>query len=175
MNAILGPARLHSKELPDLIDKLLAVRQESLVLFQKLAALKPFAATALSRPALRRFRQALVDYLALGPFEVYEALEAQSVDSPYCSARELARRLYARISETTQTALDFHDRYDGALSGSALAELDRELSRLGEQLAVRIALEDRIVTVIRNGRFQAAARSIAAQPLRPQLHFAGQG
>lgn len=157
MNAILGPARLHSKELPDLIDKLLAVRQESLVSFQKLAALKPFAATTLSRPALRRFRQALVDYLALGPFEVYEALEAQSVDSPYCPARELARRLYARISETTQTALDFHDRYEGAISERAWAELDRELSRLGESLATRIELEDRIIAVARRAGARMAA------------------
>lgn len=149
MNAILSPARLHSKNLPDLVDKLLMARQESLVRFQRLAELKPFEPAASVRSALRRFRQALVDYLALGPFEVYEALEDQPVDSPYCPARELARRLYARIAWTTQAALDFHDRYEGSISERTLTDLDRELSRLGESLATRIDLEDRIIAAVR--------------------------
>ena len=38
-----------------------------------------------------------------------------------------------------------------------LAELDEALSRLGEQLAMRIALEDRIVAAVRNGDDRAAA------------------
>ena len=84
MNAILSTAQVHSKSLPDLLNKLLVARQESLVLFQKLAALKPFALATSIHPPLRRFRQALVDYLALGPFEVYEALEEQPAESPYC-------------------------------------------------------------------------------------------
>ena len=157
MNAILGTTRLHSKDLPDLVHKLLLARQESLVWFQKLAALKPFAATTPVRHALRRFRQSLIDYLALGPFEVYEALEQQSGDSPYCPARELARRLYARLSGTTQTALDFHDRYEGNVPERALAELDRELSRLGESLATRIELEDRIIAAVRRTETRIAA------------------
>ncbi|MEI2783397.1 MAG: Rsd/AlgQ family anti-sigma factor [Candidatus Competibacter sp.] len=156
MNAVLTADPVHSKTLPDLVTKLLAARQNSLVLFHKLAALKPFPHVDPVQHLLRRFRQALVDYLALGPFEVFEALEEQPVDSPYRPARELARRLYAQIARTTQAALDFHDRFDGDLSGS-LAELDEELSRLGEQLAARIALEDRIVAAIRNGGSSRAA------------------
>ncbi len=157
MNATISADPVHSKTLPDLVTKLLAARQESLVLFHKLAALKPFAPAAPVQHLLRRFRQTLVDYLALGPFEVYQALEEQPADSPYRQARELARRLYAPIARTTQAALDFHDRYDGDLSGPALAELDAELSRLGEQLAVRIALEDRIMAAVRTGDARIAA------------------
>ncbi|MFO1420245.1 MAG: Rsd/AlgQ family anti-sigma factor [Candidatus Competibacteraceae bacterium] len=104
----------------------------------------------------------MVDYLALGPFEVYQALEDQPVHSPYRRARQLARGFYAFMSprNATQAALAFHDRYDGELSAPALAELDEELSRLGEQLAVRIELEDRIVAAVlhnRNGGIRAAA------------------
>lgn len=157
MNATISVDPVHSKTLPDLVTKLLAARQESLVLFHKLAALKPFAPAAPAQHLLQRFRQTLVDYLALGPFEVYQALEEQPADSPYRQARELARRLYAPIARTTQAALDFHDRYDGDLSGPALAELDAELSRLGEQLAVRIALEDRIMAAVRTGGARIAA------------------
>jgi regulator of sigma D len=157
MNAMATADPVHSKTLPDLVTKLLAARQESLVLFHKLAALKPFTLAEPVQHLLQRFRQTLVDYLALGPFEVYAALEEQPADSPYRQARELARQLYARIARTTQAALDFHDRYDGDLSSSGLAELDEALSRLGEQLAMRIALEDRIVAAVRNGDDRAAA------------------
>lgn len=162
----------HSKALPDLVSKLLAARQHSLVLYNKLAALKPFTLAEPVRHLLRQFRQSLVDYLALGPFELYQALEDQSTDSPYRAVRDLARRLYAPIARTTQAALAFHDRYDGDSSTADLSELWQDLSRLGERLAERIELEDRIVTAVtdtvrpwRSG-IPLESLSIAAQPIR---------
>lgn len=107
MNAATIVDPLHSKALPDLVRKLLAARQQSLVLYNKLAALKPFTLAEPVRHLLRQFRQSLIDYLALGPFEVYQALEEQPGDSPYCPARDLARQLYAPIASTTQVALVF--------------------------------------------------------------------
>jgi len=150
MNVMITADPVHSKALPDLVHKLLAARQQSLVLYQKLATLKPFTAAEPAQHLLQRFREALVDYLALGPFEVYQALEEQPAHSPYRQARELARQLYARIARTTQAALAFHDRYEGDLSRIRLTGLDEDLSRLGEQLATRIELEDRILTAVRN-------------------------
>jgi regulator of sigma D len=157
MNAAITADPVHSKALPDLVPKLLAPRQESLVLYHRLAAQKPLTPPGPVQHLLQRFRQALVDYLALGPFEVYQALEDQSVNSPYHQARELARQLYTRIARTTQAALAFHDRYDGELSAPALTELDEDLSRLGEHLAERIELEDRIVIAIRQSGIRMAA------------------
>ena len=157
MNTALIADSTHSKALPDLVAKLLTVRQESLVLYHKLAVLKPATPAGPAQHLLQRFRQTLMDYLALGPFEVYQALEDQPADSPYRPARDLARRLYARIARTTQTALAFHDRYDGELSDPALADLNQELSRLGESLATRIELEDRIVAAVRHQSATLAA------------------
>lgn len=157
MNATITADSVHSKALPDLVTKLLTARQQSLVLYHKLVALKPFTRVVPVQQLLRQFQQVLVDYLALGPFEVYQALEEQPADSPYGQAREMARQLYTRIARTTQAALAFHDRYDGELSGPALAELDKELSRLGENLALRIELEDRIVTAVRKSSTRLAA------------------
>ena len=150
MNATMTADSVHSKALPDLVLKLLVARQESLVLYHRLATLKPFTLVDPVRHQLRCFRQTLVDYLALGPFEVFWALEEQPADSPYRQARELARQLYTRIARTTQAALAFHDRYDGDLFDPALVKLDEELSRLGESLAARIELEDQIVAAVRN-------------------------
>ncbi|MBZ4194065.1 MAG: Rsd/AlgQ family anti-sigma factor [Candidatus Contendobacter sp.] len=157
MNTAMIADAAHSKALPDLVAKLLTVRQEILVLYQKLAALKPAMPAGPAQHLLQRFRQTLMDYLALGPFEVYQALEDQPADSPYCPARDLARRLYARIARTTQAVLAFHDRYDGELSDLALADLNQELSRLGESLATRIELEDQIVAAVRNHSATLAA------------------
>ena len=157
MNAAITADLVHSKALPELAAKLLIARQESLVLYHKLAALKPRARLEpVQRHLLQRFRQALVDYLALGPFEVFQALEEQPADSPYGGARDLARRLYARIAYTTQAALTFHDRYDGPLPPTASA-LHEDLSRLGEQLATRIELEDQIIAAVRQSNMRLAA------------------
>ena len=158
MNTVLIDDLVHSKALPDLVTKLLTARQDSLVLFQKLAALQqPFAPAAPVPHLLQRFRQTLVDYLARGWCEVFQALEDQPADSPYRRARELAQSCYARIARTTQAALAFHDRYDGDLSKAELAELNEDLSRLGECLAERIELEDRIVAAVRTSRNAIAA------------------
>lgn len=150
--------RLHSKALPDLVTKLLSARQRSLVLYHKLALLKSTTRFEVGqRYLLQRFQQALVDYLALGPFEVFQTLEEQPVDSPYRRAREVGQQLYARIARTTQAALIFHDRYDGELSQGKLGALSADLSRLGEQLAVRIELEDQIVAAVRQSDARLAA------------------
>ncbi|MDG4559201.1 MAG: Rsd/AlgQ family anti-sigma factor [Candidatus Contendobacter sp.] len=133
MNATIIVDPVHSKALPDLVTKLLTARQESLVLYQKLAALKSLAQLEPVRQhLLHRFQQALMDYLALGPFGVFHALEEQPADSPYGRARDLARQLYARIASTTQAALTFHDRYAGSVSPTELAALKEDLSRLGD-------------------------------------------
>ncbi|MGB5062139.1 MAG: Rsd/AlgQ family anti-sigma factor [Candidatus Competibacter sp.] len=148
MNAATIVDPLHSKALPDLVSKLLVARQQSLVLYNKLAALKPFALAEPVRHLLRQFRQSLIDYLALGPFEVYQALEEQPADSPFDPARDLARQLYTPIARTTQVALAFHDHYGGTPSAAELTGLEDDLSQLGESLAERIELEDRIVAAI---------------------------
>ena len=157
MNATITADPVHSKALPDLVIKLLTARQESLVLYHKLAARPLALVEPVQQHLLRRFQQALVDYLALGSFEVFQALEEQPADSPYRRAHELARQLYARIARTTQAALAFHDRYDGDLSRTKLVELSEDLSRLGEHLAVRIELEDRIVAAVRQSDARMAA------------------
>lgn len=158
MNVTITADPVHSKALPELAAKLLAARQESLVLYHKLAALKSRTPVGpVQQHLLQRFRQTLVDYLALGPFEVFQALEEQSADSPYGLARDLARQLYARIARTTQAALTFHDRYDGPLPPTAWAALHEDLSQLGEYLATRIELEDQIIAAVRQSSVRLAA------------------
>lgn len=61
---------------------------------------------------------------------------------------ELAEALYPRIAATTEEAVAFNDKYDCGDHCSDLAELAGDLSRLGEELAARIELEDRLLQAL---------------------------
>ena len=142
---------LHSKAVPDLICKFLTQRQAMLVSFNELANLKPEASPGSVRPLLKRFCQRLMDYIALGHFEVYQCIEDSCVDPERCHRVQcLARGLYPRIATTTRTALAFNDHYDGDGNSIYRSALSNELSLLGEQLADRIELEDRLIVAVRD-------------------------
>jgi regulator of sigma D len=61
---------------------------------------------------------------------------------------EVAREVYPRIAEATEVAVEFNDKYDASDHTLDLHELDSDLSRLGEELAVRIEMEDRIIQAL---------------------------
>ena len=150
MNAEAQIDQVHSKAVPALISKMLSERQEVLVLFNRLAELKPYTSATVVQPLLQRFCQVLMDYVALGHFEVYQCIEEGAGDALRCRRiKRLAQENYPRISETTQSAVDFNDRYDGEANCKVLDTLDTDLSRLGEQLAERIELEDRLIATIK--------------------------
>jgi len=132
------------------VDKLVAERTEMLGLFCRVAGLEPFEHEAHRKPArkiLQEFCQVLVDYIAAGHFSLYERIvngtERRS------AIKDLANRLYPRIADTTQTALDFNDKYDNGDDDEIADSIHDDLSRLGEALALRIELEDQIINVMR--------------------------
>lgn len=130
----------------EMIDKLLAERQEVLVIFCQLAGLQPYSHRDDSE-LLQKFCQLLVDYSAFGHFEIYERL----IDGRERRARvvAVAREVYPRIAEATEVAVVFNDKYDAADHDLDLDHLDADLSKLGEELAIRIEMEDRIVDALR--------------------------
>lgn len=141
---------IHSKTAPALIGKLLAKRQETLVFYNRLAGLRSAPVPNTFQPLLQQFCQALVDYVALWHFEVYECLEENASDMACCQyIKQLARELCPQIARTTQAAIDFNDRHDG--NQTELEKIDSlrtELSQLGEHLATRIELEDQLIDAI---------------------------
>ena len=134
----------------ELTQKLVAERTEMLVLFCRLAGIESYASE--NRPVqelLEDFCQILVDYIAAGHFALYERI----IDGTE-RRREvatLAEQLYPAIARTTDAALEFNDRYDCENHVAVLDGLSEELSRLGEQIAVRIELEDRLIAAITCG------------------------
>jgi regulator of sigma D len=131
-----------------LTENLVTERTEMLVLFCRVAGLEPFT-EAKSRKnaasALQQFCQVMVDYIAAGHFSLYERIVNGTERRKRIS--ELAEKLYPRISETTEFALDFNDKYDCDESEIS-ADLGNDLSRLGEELAVRVELEDQLLSAM---------------------------
>jgi regulator of sigma D len=133
----------------ELVHKLMSERTEMLALYCRLAGLDAGKHERRHAPAarlLQEFCQVMVDYLAAGHFSLYERLV--NGDERRKNLAELAGQLYPRIAETTQAALDFNDKYDGKNGQELSMSFDDDLSRLGELLAGRIEVEDRLLKLL---------------------------
>ncbi|HUW98430.1 MAG TPA: Rsd/AlgQ family anti-sigma factor [Acidiferrobacter sp.] len=126
--------------------RLLVARQEMLVLFCRVAGLDPFPRNPKVQEVLQKFCQVLVDYMATAHFSLYERI-INGVERRQ-AAIAVARELYPRIEACTETAIVFNDKYDCADQCQDIAHLHDDLSELGEALATRIELEDRLIKEI---------------------------
>ena len=97
---------------------------------------------------LQEFCQDLVDYLATGHFEIYRRIEEK--EERRTEIIQLADQIFNRITETTAVAVAFNDLYDTSegFNPDVLNQLPEQLSKLGEQLATRIDLEDRFINTL---------------------------
>lgn len=132
----------------EMIEKLLAERQETLALFCRIAGLQPYSQNDTQDIAdtLQRFCELLVDYSAFGHFEIYERI----VNCDTCRPKvvEMARNVYPRIVEASEYAVAFNDKYDANDHSLNLQDLAKDLNKLGEELAQRAEMEDRLIAEI---------------------------
>ncbi|MEM7406865.1 MAG: Rsd/AlgQ family anti-sigma factor [Pseudomonadota bacterium] len=131
------------------IDKMLTERQEMLVLFSKVAGLEPFAGHRASVDDLREFSQILVDYIATAHFGIYERI-AEGKERRQ-RVLDVAASIYAQVQVVTDEVIGFNDRYESAAGPGLPPSLTSDLSRLGEHLATRIELEDRLLAAMLPG------------------------
>ena len=129
------------------IDTLLQERQQVLVSMCELAELESGEippGTVIHN--LRNFNQQLVDYTALGHFEIYERI----IDGKERrgNIKMIADKVYPLISGTTQLFVDFNDKYEGVDEPESLTNLYSDLSSLGEAMAERIESEDKLLREI---------------------------
>ena len=122
-----------------------------LTTFCRLAGVEPYHRSNESAPKLlQAFCQILVDYIAAGHFALYERIVEGKERRR--EAIQIASEIYPRIAKTTDVALDFNDKYDCGDHCEALDSLAADLSKLGEELAARIELEDRLIAMMSRGR-----------------------
>ena len=109
---------------------------------------------------LQEFCQELVDYMAIGHFEIYRRIEEGNERRD--DITKLADRILPRINDTTQVAIAFNDLYDDTsnLGQDAVTQLPNYLAKLGEELATRIDLEDQFInTLLDSHRAEKATAS----------------
>lgn len=132
------------KRQTETIKALITERQEVIVAMCDLAELESKdtrSETVLEN--LKSFNQALVDYTALGHFEIYERIiDGQERRE---KVKRIANRVYPSISSTTDHIVDFNDKYDGADNQESLVDLYKDLSAVGEVMATRIESEDELL------------------------------
>lgn len=129
-----------------LVGDLLNERQQLLVAYCRVAGLEPYTSAPDIDVLLRDFCQVLVDYVAAIHFELYSRVEEGSERRERVA--RVAARLHSRIAETTQFAVEFNDRCEGASGPDTPERLSRDMSRLGEELAARFELEDQLFAAL---------------------------
>jgi len=130
----------------NMIDKLLAERQQVLVMFCQVAGLEPYAGDQPVAEVLQEFCQILVDYSAFGHFEIYDRID--NGRERRIRVLKVAEEAYPRIAEASEAAVEFNDKYDPNDHNLSYENLGEDLSRLGEELAARIEMEDRVVAAL---------------------------
>ncbi len=148
-----GPIVDRRERLQITIDSLIKLRQDVIVSYCKLAGVSSFEnreqeSHLVNPKQLRRFCQIMVDYTAMGHFEVYQRIIEGK--ERRVAVKETSDEVYPAIAETTDFLVDFNDKYD-AFEGSAedIEMLANDLSRLGQIIAIRGELEDQILDALR--------------------------
>ncbi len=141
------------------IKQLISERNEVLSMYCNLAGCdgsNKVAAKNISADDLQDFCQLLIDYIATGHFELYRRISEG--EERRKDVVKLANVIYPRIEKTTQTAVDFNDFYIEN-KPEKTDKLTEDLSKLGEELATRIELEDQLISTILAPK-QAAAEAL---------------
>lgn len=129
---------------------LIGARTQTLSLYSRLAAQRPFTEIRAAQRLLQQFCMSLVDYTATGHFRIYRFLDEKTERRR--EVLDVAERVYPRILASTESILAFNDKYDCEDHCDNLSELERDLSALGEVMAERIEMEDRLIRVLTRPR-----------------------
>ncbi len=134
------------------IKSLIKLRQEVVVSYCELAGVSSFdlrdAEAHKVQPAeLRSFCQIMVDYTAMGHFEIYQRIIEGKERRQ--AVKDVADDVYPAIAETTDYLIDFNDKYD-AFEGTddEVEMLAGDLGKLGQIISVRGELEDLLLDAL---------------------------
>jgi len=133
----------HKLQTRKLAHELLEKRAQLWTLREQLVKLQPYTEDQALEPLVRRFCQELIDYISLEHFGVFHHLVSGGEnDGPMV---DLAEEIYPRLIETTSAALDFNDKCEAFSAEQLRRELPGELAVLGDEMALRVELEDRLI------------------------------
>ncbi|NOX42673.1 MAG: sigma D regulator [Gammaproteobacteria bacterium] len=128
------------------IQTLVSSRTGTLSLYSQLASKTPFSANKTTQKLLQEFCESLVDYAASAHFQLYRHIDEKKERRQ--PVQDIAQSIYPQIASITQKILDFNDKYDCKDECIDFQSLDIDLSELGELLADRIDMEDRVINAL---------------------------
>jgi len=130
----------------ELIDDWLKERKELLVLYCELTGThnqdEDSDAKVSVDGQLRQLCQILVDYVSAGHFEIYEQLKKEAEAFDDIAAVSALQPVFEKIQINTEQCLVFNDKCETL---GNICSLHRELSSLGQVLAERFELEDKLI------------------------------
>lgn len=130
----------------EIIDRWLDYRQTMLVAYCSLSADHIAANNHYDNARqLQHLCELLMDYISAGHFEVFQQLMEEGRAFGDADAVSEATELLNQVHDTTQTALDFNDKY---LATDDLGTIKTDLDKLGLSLAERFDAEDRMIEVL---------------------------
>ena len=132
--------RLHIHKLAR---ELFLKREHVRVLREQLVSFQPYRQEQRLEPLVRHFCQELIDYISLEHFGIFHHLVNGHENRSGILA--LAEEIFPQMIETTDTVLDFNDKIVATPSESLDLALPDELLILGDALALRDELEDRLI------------------------------
>ena len=126
-----------------MVKELLKERQHMWSLYCQFAIQDEYADEQSVELALRGFCQVLIDYISLGHFGIYQRIDDGKERRQ--NVLTVAQQIYPKLMELTHHAVTFNDKYESLHNQELVKELNTDLSELGERLAARIELEDKLI------------------------------
>lgn len=130
-----------------LVDHWLLVRKQLLVSYYNLVGIKPGKGSymQLNEKALDDFCHNLVEYLSAGHFNIYERIISEMEGtSPLLAATQL----YPQLEANTVELMNYYDSsLENAIDDDNCLEFQQALSDIGEALAARFMLEDKLIVL----------------------------
>ncbi len=133
-------------EFHDAAKSLLKARNNTLSLYKQVMSYQPFDENPLLREVLEDLCEQLVDYSGKVHFALLNNVEGNFTDNPEILG--IANNISRQLVENTQKILDFQDAYNGDVIHSDIDQLTNKLSQVGEIIASRITLEDKLINAI---------------------------
>jgi len=136
------------------IENWLVARKKLLVSYCQLSEMGEFSNSSPQQGnQLQAFCEQLIDYISEGHFEIFEQLLKEGYLFSDAKGLAIGEKLLATIHSHTEAVIDFNDKY---LATDDLTTLATDLSVLGEILAQRLEVEDKMVDILHNAHYKEA-------------------
>jgi len=130
-----------------LVDRWLNTRKQLLIYYYNLVGIKPGKGSymQLNEKALDEFCHNLVEYLSAGHFNIYERIISEMEGtSPLLASTQI----YTLLEANTAEIMEYYDSsLENAIDHDNCIEFQQALSGIGEALAARFTLEDKLIVM----------------------------